>query len=151
MLLGPVIFVEQPQQQQQSGPVETTGESSTTGQQVAQEGGEEDFSGELGPANCPICYREMAVPKLLQCGHSFCESCAARVVQGQSLVSCPTCRETTRMPVGGSLPTNYALKGRGVAWVFKIFSEKFRIHREGSSAGTPSARAALRDWREDRT
>jgi Zinc finger, C3HC4 type (RING finger) len=97
------------------------------------EGTGEEFSGEVGPGDCPICYREMAVPQLLQCGHSFCEGCAPRLMRGQNLVACPICREPTRMPPSGRLPTNYALKGVSMGLepdrvVQNSAIRKFRVH-----------------------
>jgi len=90
--------------------VEEGGNTRTVAEE--EEGGE--FMGEVGPADCPICFREMAVPKLLRCGHSFCERCAGRLVRGHAEIDCPTCRVSTEVPFDESLPTNYALKGKEI-------------------------------------
>ena len=58
---------------------------------------------------CVICFEPYTNPKMLQCGHSFCEEC----LQGYHKVNqqahnaqpgklpCPTCRELTSIPENG--------------------------------------------------
>ncbi|EGT49434.1 hypothetical protein CAEBREN_03410 [Caenorhabditis brenneri] len=53
---------------------------------------------------CPVCYRTYEnMPRMLQCGHSFCNSCLNRLHNA----TCPIC---CRAFVPGSETQNYALK-----------------------------------------
>ena len=51
---------------------------------------------------CPICLCTFKDPKALQCFHVFCQECLQRLVvenkEGQSSLSCPTCRQSTLVP-----------------------------------------------------
>ncbi|XP_064643367.1 tripartite motif-containing protein 2-like [Lineus longissimus] len=58
---------------------------------------------------CTICYDRLKSPKILQCLHTFCETCLERHFGAVScqfkpvptFVSCPNCRELTYLPKGG--------------------------------------------------
>ena len=50
---------------------------------------------------CAICFENFTVPKILQCGHTFCEKCLQELynASGQpGYLTCPTCRTTTSVP-----------------------------------------------------
>lgn len=60
---------------------------------------------------CAVCFctydNVFKTPKLLACGHTFCLECLARInVTSPELktLSCPVCRELTRLPHGQDLP-----------------------------------------------
>lgn len=69
-------------------------------------------------AGCAVCFElfkeeEGRLPRLLHCGHSFCENCLAKLnekKQGGG-VECPKCRQITPLPQGGvkSFPRNFDL------------------------------------------
>jgi hypothetical protein len=58
---------------------------------------------------CTICFDRLKSPKVLQCLHTFCETCLERHFGAVScqfkpvptFVSCPNCRELTYLPKGG--------------------------------------------------
>ncbi|CAL2034578.1 unnamed protein product [Caenorhabditis brenneri] len=53
---------------------------------------------------CPVCYRTYEnMPRMLQCGHSFCNSCLSRLHNA----TCPICCQAFEP---GSVTQNYALK-----------------------------------------
>lgn len=59
--------------------------------------------------NCTICtedYNQVRIPKILICGHTFCEPCLDRIKSPLSL-KCPNCKSET--PPSSKLTTNYAL------------------------------------------
>lgn len=60
---------------------------------------------------CAVCFctydNVFKTPKLLACGHTFCLECLARInVTSAQLktLSCPVCREVTKLPHGRDLP-----------------------------------------------
>ncbi|XP_026228325.1 E3 ubiquitin-protein ligase RNF183 [Anabas testudineus] len=60
---------------------------------------------------CAVCFctydNVFKTPKLLACGHTFCLECLARInVSSPELktLSCPVCRELTKLPHGQDLP-----------------------------------------------
>ena len=53
---------------------------------------------------CVICIQPFTNPKMLQCGHTFCQECLQGVLNASrqtGRVSCPTCREATPIPTSG--------------------------------------------------
>ncbi|XP_078690066.1 E3 ubiquitin-protein ligase TRIM63-like [Branchiostoma floridae x Branchiostoma belcheri] len=67
--------------------------------------------------SCGICLQPFTRPKILPCGHTFCEECLREAAKGG--LRCPTCR--VRVPLKGgveALPTNYQ-----VAEMCQKFSE----------------------------
>eukprot|EP00058_Branchiostoma_floridae_P017340 XP_002602828.1 hypothetical protein BRAFLDRAFT_99155 [Branchiostoma floridae] len=56
--------------------------------------------------SCGICLQPFKRPKILPCGHTFCEECLVEAARGG--LRCPTCR--VRVPLKGgvaALPNNY--------------------------------------------
>ena len=55
--------------------------------------------------NCPVCLDTYTDPKQLQCNHVYCQKCLGRLVvrnqQGQSILTCPNCRQVTPVPANG--------------------------------------------------
>ena len=73
------------------------------------------FSQVLHRVTCSICYlpfndREALTPRLLQCGHTFCQSCLGKLLKG-SKIECPLDRDPTSIQNGdvSGLKKNYAL------------------------------------------
>ena len=58
---------------------------------------------------CPICFGTYRNPKVLPCLHSFCEHCLQRLLEGENVLVCPTCRFEVSVPVEGvgALSTNF--------------------------------------------
>ena len=50
---------------------------------------------------CGVCLERLTRPKLLSCGHSFCQSCMCQWSAGGSEVLCPLCKRLT--PTFGSV------------------------------------------------
>ena len=57
---------------------------------------------------CLVCYQLFKNPKYLACYHSYCEECLEKI-QTEFNITCPECREETKVPVGGvkELPDNF--------------------------------------------
>ncbi|XP_050398275.1 E3 ubiquitin-protein ligase TRIM56 [Patella vulgata] len=54
--------------------------------------------------NCSICLNDFKKPKILDCFHSFCESCLSdyvRKYEENGEFMCPLCRRTILIPTGG--------------------------------------------------
>lgn len=89
---------------------------------------------------CQICFEHFDstsfTPKILiKCGHSFCKICLDRLINGKTFVTCPVCRENTKVVKLESLPTNYSLiqiiekstdsnSSRNLLERFKYFDDK---------------------------
>ena len=67
---------------------------------------------------CQICFEPYDVnnfiPKMLiNCGHSFCKICLDRIINKRTVVTCPVCREQTRISKkdkeNSILPTNFSI------------------------------------------
>ncbi|XP_035671514.1 tripartite motif-containing protein 3-like [Branchiostoma floridae] len=58
---------------------------------------------------CGICLEDFKTPKLLPCGHTFCQACLERYVRGASDMTCPVCRRQVAIPPEGvgALPGNF--------------------------------------------
>ena len=73
------------------------------------------FPQALHRVTCLICYlpyddTEALTPRLLHCGHTFCQSCLGKLSKGSS-IECPLDRDPTSIQNGGvsGLKKNYAL------------------------------------------
>ncbi|CAN9514162.1 unnamed protein product [Ophioblennius macclurei] len=85
---------------------------------------------------CAVCFcsydNVFKAPKLLSCGHTFCLECLARInVTSPDLtaVSCPICREHTRLPHGRDLPrlgTNSDIMERLPPGMRRVLSVRFK-------------------------
>ena len=71
-----------------------------------------------GAASCPICFElfgDGVVPRMLGCGHSFCEVCLDKMLWplptrgGRKTLGCPKCRLECDVPRGraAELPVNF--------------------------------------------
>ncbi|XP_075041549.1 E3 ubiquitin-protein ligase RNF183 isoform X2 [Mixophyes fleayi] len=80
-------------------------------------------TGKLDPeSECPVCWNPynntFRTPKLLNCRHSFCMECLARLsfmTQIRNRLQCPLCRDTTVLQLDQvitDLPTNTAILGQ---------------------------------------
>ena len=56
---------------------------------------------------CAVCLEAFKDPKLLQCFHVYCKDCLKPLVvqdqQGQLSLRCPTCRQSTLLPLGSTV------------------------------------------------
>ena len=51
---------------------------------------------------CPVCFEPYTDPRLLKCGHQFCEKCLKDIADHapQGHIPCPVCREITKLQHG---------------------------------------------------
>ena len=71
---------------------------------ACRSGGTDDLSSLEELLECAICRNLLTDPKMLQCGHTFCEMCLQGVhnASGQSRnLRCPNCRAITTVPANG--------------------------------------------------
>ncbi|XP_061573365.1 E3 ubiquitin-protein ligase RNF183 [Cololabis saira] len=97
------------------------------------DGGGEDDGVET---ECAVCFSSydnvFKTPKLLACGHTFCLECLARINVGSAqltALSCPLCREPTRLAHGRDLPrlgTNQDIITRLPAAMRRACSVRFK-------------------------
>uniref|UniRef100_A0A1I8EEI9 RING-type domain-containing protein n=1 Tax=Wuchereria bancrofti TaxID=6293 RepID=A0A1I8EEI9_WUCBA len=69
-----------------------------------------------GPSLCQICFepfkQNIRIPKLLPCGHSFCNDCiTALKFNSICICKCPICRHSFPLRYDTKFPTNYSLLG----------------------------------------
>lgn len=52
---------------------------------------------------CAICLERLAMPRVLNCMHTFCTDCLHRIANNDSSqsITCPTCRMETPIPETG--------------------------------------------------
>ncbi|KAL6109814.1 rnf225 [Pungitius sinensis] len=91
---------------------------------------------EVRDTECAVCFcsydNVFRTPKLLACGHTFCLECLARInVTAPHLktLSCPVCRELTKLPHGRDLPrlgTNKDVIGRLPPGMRRVLSIRFQ-------------------------
>lgn len=75
--------------------------------------------------DCQVCYALILDPLTLPCGHTFCRTCIARVLDHSDL--CPICRRKLRMPTSmKSEPMNWTLS----RLIDNLFSEPIAARRE---------------------
>ena len=58
--------------------------------------------------NCSICLETFLNPRILLCGHTFCEECLKKSIVNYNL-SCPTCRYKHKSMKVEDYPKNYIL------------------------------------------
>ena len=89
---------------------------------------------------CQICFEifdsSNFTPKILiQCGHSFCKICLDIMSEKLTIITCPICREKTKLMKKDRIPTNYSLielleknkdnlSCKNILEKFKYFDEK---------------------------
>ncbi|CAH1785278.1 unnamed protein product [Owenia fusiformis] len=83
---------------------------------------------------CPMCFEDFSnlIPKILQCGHTFCHHCLERYQQTAPsfrIIKCPTCRINTELRDGvvENLPTNFLVKEIAYAKKFTVTKPKSTI------------------------
>ncbi|XP_066283279.1 tripartite motif-containing protein 2-like [Branchiostoma lanceolatum] len=90
---------------------------------------------------CGICLDDFKTPKLLPCGHTFCEKCLENFAKRGRTFCCPNCRRKIDLPHGGikALPGNFWIGGmRDLLMATKKdddrrrggFHEKCLLHKE---------------------
>eukprot|EP00659_Diplonema_papillatum_P002022 gene2022-3096_t len=105
-------------------------------------------------ALCCVCIDLLDDPVILDCGHTVCMKCAAKVHEfdgmrnsaaslspDDSFLRCPQCRGETKLPGKGgveSLKRNYTLKNV----VEKLKEEKLRQQKESATCGNCEERPA---------
>ena len=87
---------------------------------------------------CMICYEPYCNPKILQCGHTFCEECLqgyhnanqkeCRFLSGN--LPCPNCREITSIPMNGIAGLRNDFRMKKMEDVFR----KMAIHNRASTS-----------------
>ncbi|XP_050411380.1 tripartite motif-containing 13 [Patella vulgata] len=70
------------------------------------------MANELNSFSCSICLNEFNKPKIIDCHHTFCESCLANYVANAVVNNeflCPLCRKEITVPDGGvkAFPVNF--------------------------------------------
>lgn len=58
--------------------------------------------------NCTICCEDFVRPRVLSCGHTFCEKCIERIIRNKKL-KCPDCRFPHKDVTIDSFPLNFKL------------------------------------------
>ena len=55
---------------------------------------------------CPVCFEPYKDPRLLKCGHQFCQNCLKDIANHnpRGNIRCPVCREVTK-PQHGDVTT----------------------------------------------
>ncbi|KAH7703398.1 putative proteinconserved [Aphelenchoides avenae] len=60
---------------------------------------------------CGVCMELFDDPRMLSCGHTYCQKCIAPLLHGlPRKASCPECRFESRQPLNG-FPVNYGVRG----------------------------------------
>ena len=65
-------------------------------------------AGGIDFTTCSICLDTFNTPRILPCGHSFCNDCLLSILESQ-IVNCPDCRETIPSLSAEEFPINYAV------------------------------------------
>ena len=76
---------------------------------------------------CLKCSQPYHDPRMLSCCHSFCAHCIQSLITectGPNSITCPSCHETTTVPIGGiiNLPNNFGLNNKKSDIFRKIYS-----------------------------
>ncbi|PIK42602.1 hypothetical protein BSL78_20555 [Apostichopus japonicus] len=73
----------------------------------------ENTGGIADLALCAVCCEDLRIPKILNCGHSFClEPCLKELMKMQTF-ACPICKREIPLPTSGlaeDFPTNFGLQ-----------------------------------------
>lgn len=87
--------------------------NSSETQPAAGSGATGHFGSRPIAVECPVCLKEMAVPRVLSCGHSLCTDCAKKTMKRADAVASYTCVmcKLTMKTVRPALPVNFALRG----------------------------------------
>ena len=58
--------------------------------------------------NCAVCLEQFVDPRMLSCQHTFCGQCLVTVAKQRRALTCPSCRQETKLTEGGAqaLPKN---------------------------------------------
>ncbi|CAF0799240.1 unnamed protein product [Rotaria sp. Silwood1] len=60
---------------------------------------------------CPVCLTPYTEPRLLPCGHTYCDECLNRLMQNNNdVVTCPECRKQHLVPEDGVFPPNFVVR-----------------------------------------
>ncbi|CAF0993457.1 unnamed protein product [Rotaria sordida] len=60
---------------------------------------------------CPVCLTPFIEPRLLPCGHTYCDECLNRLMQNNNdVVTCPECRKQHLVPDDGVFPPNFVVR-----------------------------------------
>ena len=57
---------------------------------------------------CPVCLEYFQTPKILPCGHTYCDHCLKSIIKDSEL-TCPECNQVHKGILIGRLPRNYIL------------------------------------------
>lgn len=78
--------------------------------------------------NCSICFEIFKNPRILLCGHTFCEECLKQSIVNFKL-SCPTCRYKHKSMKVEDYPKNYIL----IELIEKMKQDKIRGRSKSKS------------------
>ncbi|CAF1033428.1 unnamed protein product [Adineta steineri] len=60
---------------------------------------------------CPVCLTPYTEPRLLPCGHTYCDECLNRLIENDNdIVQCPECRKQHVVPEDGVFPPNFVVR-----------------------------------------
>ena len=93
---------------------------------------------------CIICFGPFTNPKVLQCGHTFCQECLQQHHNASqedprrpsASISCPTCREETLIPPRGIAGLRHDFK---VSQLEEVLRKGKQCNRRSSNTCTPCA------------
>ncbi|PIK42601.1 hypothetical protein BSL78_20554 [Apostichopus japonicus] len=100
-------------------------------------------------ALCAVCCEEIKIPKILNCGHSFCLEPCLKELMKMHTFCCPICKREFPLPTSGladDFPTNFALQSLVLCGaVPKRSSHIPPVSNERSTEEIHSARCSLHD------
>ncbi|KAI5836661.1 uncharacterized protein SCHCODRAFT_02704787 [Schizophyllum commune H4-8] len=82
--------------------------------QVAKSQLDELSKRERTAITCPVCMEPNFLPRMLNCGHVFCQACLSSHYHAQRSANCPLCRAA--IPLYQDFPLCYQLRAQAVAW-----------------------------------
>ncbi|CAG2189865.1 unnamed protein product [Mytilus edulis] len=79
----------------------------------------------LNEMECPICFEDFVLPKLLPCGHTFCDNCVRKCsISSEGVISliCPLCRSTTN-----DVLTNYFKESKCIPKFCEFCHDRLKV------------------------
>ncbi|OMJ65631.1 hypothetical protein SteCoe_37874 [Stentor coeruleus] len=88
---------------------------------------------------CSICCEDYVRPKVLLCGHTFCENCIEKIIRNKKL-KCPECRFLHKDVTIDSFPLNFKLKD-AIKENKIILEEKKRLESKSLTENSPKKKS----------
>ena len=103
---------------------------------------DDNYLGDL--LQCSICLESFTNPKMLQCGHTFCQECLQQHHNASqedrrrpsASISCPTCRKPTPIPPNGIAGLLHDFK---VSQMEEVLRKGKQCNRRSTNTCTPCA------------